>query len=840
ATLKDYDAANRLIKTTFADGSFSSNEYDAAGRMTASIDTLGNRTEYSYDAAGRQTQVRDALGNIIDYAYDKHGNRTHMTDAKGQIFSYEYDLEDRLLRTNYPDGTFTRTDYDVRGRKISETDQAGVTTRYQYDAAGRLTKVIDVLNQQTSYSYDEQGNKLTQTDAAGRTTSWTYDELGRVLTRTLPMGQVESFSYDATGNIQSRTDFNGQTTSYIYDINNRVTQITYDDSSTETFTYDNNGNRLTAESSQGLWLYAYDAFNRLTAETKPTGEILEYSYDAAGNKIQLKVTYQNTTTRVENSSYDVLNRLQSVTDNNQNVTGYGYDQNGNRASVANANGTSTIYAYDNLNRLIKVSHYNGTGGLINAFDYTLSAAGRRTQIVESGGRTSNYNYDELYRLTSETISDSVNGNYTAVYTYDAVGNRLTEITNGIITSYSYDANDRLIQQGSTSYSYDNNGNTLSKIIGRTGGANYSYNTKNKLISLYGPNASASYQYNIDGIRIAKVENGMPVNYLVDQNRDYAQVITETTATNVTDYVYGDDLLTQSRQGQTFTYHYDGLGSTRLLTDGLGNNTDSYDYEAFGETLNKTGTTENSYLFTGEQFDAGLGDYYLRARYYDQGVGRFTQMDEWRGNIIQPVTLNKYTYANIDPVNWIDPSGHFGLADFTVTNQMRTTLISQVGPSYARMLARTMWGEVKDTIKDQALEQVFGIVGGYVLDNMVAAVDDVADIGQSAQSFGSTAHKNLKDSIEETAKKLNKSLKKYNVRLDVEVFFFEDGMPTINKKRSKGSMGLDVILVNVTTGKVVLAFDLKTGKSGTSKSKLPGYKKRHNNAPIIDIFVRRKK
>ena len=115
-------------------------------------------------------------------------------------------------------------------------------------------------------------------------------------------------------------------------------------------------------------------------------------------------------------------------------------------------------------------------------------------------------------------------------------------------------------------------------------------------------------------------------------------------------------MSQSRGIADRFYHYDGLGSTRALSDGVGAFTDTYDYEAFGEVLNQTGQTENSYLFTGEQFDSSLNQYYLRARYYDQGVGRFTQMDTWQGNNFDPVTLHKYLYANADPVRYSDPTG----------------------------------------------------------------------------------------------------------------------------------------------------------------------------------------
>ena len=83
-------------------------------------------------------------------------------------------------------------------------------------------------------------------------------------------------------------------------------------------------------------------------------------------------------------------------------------------------------------------------------------------------------------------------------------------------------------------------------------------------------------------------------------------------------------------------------------------------------LSQTGTTENHYLFTGEQFDVGLDQYYLRARYYDQSIGRFTQMDTWMGVNSDPVTLHKYLYANVDPSNMVDPTGQFSIGSFSIS------------------------------------------------------------------------------------------------------------------------------------------------------------------------------
>ncbi|HMG75187.1 MAG TPA: hypothetical protein VK582_16930 [Pyrinomonadaceae bacterium] len=65
-------------------------------------------------------------------------------------------------------------------------------------------------------------------------------------------------------------------------------------------------------------------------------------------------------------------------------------------------------------------------------------------------------------------------------------------------------------------------------------------------------------------------------------------------------------------GSLSFYQYDGQGSVRQVTNATGTITDGYDYDAFGNLIYHSGTTPNDYLYSGEQFDANLGFYYLRA------------------------------------------------------------------------------------------------------------------------------------------------------------------------------------------------------------------------------------
>ena len=185
-----------------------------------------------------------------------------------------------------------------------------------------------------------------------------------------------------------------------------------------------------------------------------------------------------------------------------------------------------------------------------------------------------------------------------------------------------------------------------------------------------------YDYNAEGNRVRKTLDGtVIINYLVDTNRDYAQVLEERDGDGnlLVRYVYGHDLISQTRDGITSFYHYDGLGSTRALSSSAGIVTDTYHYDAFGLLLEQTGTTENAYRYRGEQFDEELGLYYLRARYMDPAIGRFVIMDGFAGSIQDPYSLHKYLYANANPVTYSDPSGNFSIGELNVSTAIRGIL-----------------------------------------------------------------------------------------------------------------------------------------------------------------------
>ena len=112
--------------------------------------------------------------------------------------------------------------------------------------------------------------------------------------------------------------------------------------------------------------------------------------------------------------------------------------------------------------------------------------------------------------------------------------------------------------------------------------------------------------------------------------------------------------------QTY-FLYDGLGSVTDLTDDEGDAVDGYTYDVFGAIRSQSGSSDNYWLFTGEQYDARArhnapGLYYLRARYYDPTIGRFLSQDPLLGRTRSPQTQNRFPYVANNPTNRLDPTG----------------------------------------------------------------------------------------------------------------------------------------------------------------------------------------
>lgn len=107
----------------------------------------------------------------------------------------------------------------------------------------------------------------------------------------------------------------------------------------------------------------------------------------------------------------------------------------------------------------------------------------------------------------------------------------------------------------------------------------------------------------------------------------------------------------------------------------------YEYDAFGNTISCKEQVENRFRYMGEQYDPLTGQYYLRARYYNPVIARFTQEDTYYGD-----GLNLYTYCQNNPILNHDPTGHGTKENSPYSKKEQQYIDAGADPDTARLAA----------------------------------------------------------------------------------------------------------------------------------------------------------
>ena len=362
------------------------NVYDQNFRKT-SISVGSSTTTFGYDNVGNPTSVTDPLNHATTTTYDARNRKQTVTDALNHTTAFGYDGASNVTRITRPDGFFETKAYDAMNRLTAHTvpksATESLTTTFGYLPSGKLFWVKDPKQQGTNlatfFEYNES-DQMTRMYYPGltETQSWAYDDAHNLASRTTVHGETQSFTYDIRNRKVGMTwNNNDDSATYGYDDVGRLTGAAnpnstvtrqYDDAGRLTldqqnvnglgtvpvnYGYDDDGkeNHLSVPGANPSYdyTYGYDAMGRFETIRPAGGAVaFQYYYDAASNETQrhnylsspqldqfynrdalnriwrLDVKKGTNLLAREDYGYDVMNRLISVTreDNKQDQFGY--------------------------------------------------------------------------------------------------------------------------------------------------------------------------------------------------------------------------------------------------------------------------------------------------------------------------------------------------------------------------------------------------------------------------------------------------------------------------------------------------------------------------------------
>ena len=392
-----------------------------------------------------------------------------------------------------------------------------IITVLEYDTAGRVVRQSvqsqPLMGSPTVFAevlvdYNLAGEQITLTDGRGYARSWTYNSRGLVATETLPdadgsgsqTGLVVMHSYDNMGRETAVSDGYGRVTAIEYNNRSWVTKVTKPDpdgagslaAPVVQYGYSVRGDRTSVtDALSHVTTSAFDDAQRLTSVTYPDPDgsgplaspVLSRTYNAAS----WVLTQTDPLGGVTTNTYDHLGRM---------LTQTAPDPDGSGSLTSPV----TTYVYGSAG-LIKITDPMG-----HDITYTRDTKGRVATLTDASGNVTTYAYDYYSNLTSETGPDP-----------DSSGPLAAPVT-----SYAYDSQDRLTSKtdplgGSTSYTYDVNSNLTSLQDPEGNTTQFAYDGANRLVlSTNSLSKSKSYAFDMAG-NLARTSdrNGRVIQYQYD-------------------------------------------------------------------------------------------------------------------------------------------------------------------------------------------------------------------------------------------------------------------------------------------------------------------------------------
>ncbi len=460
-----YNGNHRPLTYTDYAGQTYTMTYNAFGELTSVKRPDGVTTNYTYDGRGFLTNLAIAGTQYQEtYTYDGANRLATWTSTDGYTLSFRYDNLDRLIEITYPDGSADQVVFK-RLDVVAAQDRMGRVTTYDYDAADRLMSMTDPLGRTTTYSWCGCGALSQVADPRGNLTTWMLDGLNRVVGKQVNGQTVALYNFDSAGRLVRRTDGLNQVTSYSYTIDNLLSSTSYQNTAHPTpnvqYEYDPNLPRLLSMTDGvGTTTYTYNpggvlGAGQIASVTAPApSHTITYQYDVLERQVGQTLDGVS-----QARTFDSQDRLATMTSPLGRFTA-SYDGASNRmTALSYPNGQGPAYSYMDAAHDFRLSQVTW-GAMANGYNlsqFTYSYDPAHQQIVgltwhdinNPSGRFFNFSYDGAQQLlarrqTTDPAQSPVMVLRTNAFTYDASGNRTSEIIDSALSTATFDGANQLL------------------------------------------------------------------------------------------------------------------------------------------------------------------------------------------------------------------------------------------------------------------------------------------------------------------------------------------------------------------------------------------------------------
>ncbi len=236
-----------------------------------------------------------------------------------------------------------------------------------------------------------------------------------------------------------------------------------------------------------------------------------------------------------------------------------------------------------------------------------------------------------------------------------------------------------------------------------------------------------YTYNGDGLLVARSVSTNVTRY----TWDWASPVPELLSDGSRLYLVGLATLGYVSATEQVYYLPDALGSARQLADAQGYVAQRYEYAPFGEPLVAEGKRASLLRYTGEMWDSSTELLYLRARWYDVYLSRFTSLDPVAPDFGDPQSINGYVYVLNNPVNYTDPAGLFPLLPLPPIPPPLPDYRDLTDWLYREMVANAQGPEVQELLAANRMAEYLAADSACdVMNAAIAAALDGMPIGQA--------------------------------------------------------------------------------------------------------------